>query len=592
MQTAQLKYEIKARKLALLVNSLKTSTWSSAILGAAYVYFYWGHASSAALLLWLTAHISLSLGRTFIIFPIYEKTKISEDNVDTWWNGFTLSLFFSGFIWGFGFPFFFVPDNTQLLVVLMFAFFTLLVSATINLASHAQGFIVHMTPLVGGAALLLVNSGGRFYQELGIALIFFTLIIANFYRITHQEITNMIRLQLEKQDLAKELEQQNILANESREIAEKSVRDKNQFLAAASHDLRQPLHASGLLLSALEKHVDSEQGKQLLIDISNSNQALTNSFNSLLDMSKLDAESIEINMAHLSLPELIGFFAGEFQAQAQEKNVELHFDGEQAVVYSDQNLLTRVLRNLISNAIRYTDAGSIEIKWSSSDVDDSVVINVTDTGIGIASSERENIFSEYYQVDNPERDQNKGFGLGLSIVQRLCAMLNIELNLQSEIGIGSTFTLKLPRGDATRVIERNPERQLSIGKTTATILIIDDDSAVLNSMQKLLVSWGLNVYCCDSGEAAKELVADAEPQPDLILADFRLRNGKNGVEACELIFEELNRELPAAIITGDTSPQRLMELKESGYQVLHKPVAPGELRSLIQRAVSAENPKR
>ena len=379
------------------------------------------------------------------------------------------------------------------------------------------------------------------------------------------------------------LEQKKVIADQNRLIAEKSVDDKNRFLAAASHDLRQPLHASGLLLAALSKHVSTDEGKQLLTDVLNSNRALGSSFNSLLDMSKLGAGVMEVNARDLSLNSLMTEIQHTFAAEAEQKGLCLKVSGPELAIHSDKALQERILRNLISNAVNYTSNGTVDVSWHKVMSSDSIEIVIADTGIGIPEAEIDEIFSEYYQIDNPERDRSKGIGLGLAIIKRLCELLDIELQVDSALGVGTTFRLKVPAGDLSKVEKKIARSDHRIDLSNVTILLIDDDASVLSGMQKLLHSWDCTVLCAESADQAVEIVASASVQPDMILADYRLRDNQTGTVACEKVYEELNRTLPTLIITGDTSPDRLKEVVESGYSLLHKPVEPAELRTFIQR---------
>jgi len=551
-----------------MIGRLTTSNLANSLLACIFAYYYWDNASHTLLLVWLIFHIVTTVLKSVFVYPRYQKTDIHEGNLSRWQNWFTFTLFTNGLTWGIGMAWFIVPNDAVLMLVLMFIFFVILLSATLILSAYMQAFYALVIPVTLSLCFAFFAQNEIVQIEAIIVFIMFSLINFRFARTEHNDITNLITLQFEKEALAQKLEQ--------------SVEEKNRFLAAASHDLRQPLHASGLLLSALNDHVSSEDGKKILTDISLSMQALSDSFGSLLDMSKLDAGVIETDIEHFSLSELIQGVCNDFSSQAKDKNIDLSFNGDEIAVQTDSIQLDRIIRNLVSNAVTYTQKGNVNISWFKQN-DRVVELVIKDTGIGIHTSELDNIFSEYYQVDNPERDRNKGFGLGLAIVKRLCDLLNFDIKIDSEVGVGTSFKLSLPIGDLTKVRDKTEVEHASGNLSGFKLLVIDDDSTVLNSMNNLLSSWGCMVFCAENEEQAILILSEIEEKPDMILADYRLRDNKTGVQACERIFDEFNYEVPVVIITGDTSPERLQSVVSSGYQLLHKPVAAAQLRAFIQR---------
>lgn len=560
-------FNIQKRQLDIMIGRLTTSNLANSLLACIFAYYYWDSASHTILLAWLIFHIVTTVLKSVFVYPRYQSANIHEGNLRWWQNWFTFTLFTNGLTWGVGMAWFIVPNDAVLMLVLMFTFFVILLSATLILSAYMQAFYALVVPVTLSLCFAFFAQKEIVQVEAIIVFIMFSLINFRFARTEHNDITNLITLQFEKEGLAQKLEQ--------------SVEEKNRFLAAASHDLRQPLHASGLLLSALNDHVSTKAGKQLLGDISMSMQALSDSFGSLLDMSKLDAGVIETDIEHFSLSELIQGVCNDFSSQAKDKNIELSFSGDEIAVLSDSIQLERIIRNLVSNAVTYTQKGIVNISWvKQSDLVVELVIK--DTGIGIHTSELDNIFSEYYQVDNPERDRNKGFGLGLAIVKRLCDLLSFKIAVDSEIDKGTTFKLSLPIGDIVEVKDKGVVSASTGNLSGFKLLVIDDDLTVLNSMNALLSNWGCKVFCAENDEEAIQVLSELDSKPDMILADYRLRDNKTGVQACERIFDEFNYEVPVVIITGDTSPERLQSVVSSGYQLLHKPVAAAQLRAFIQ----------
>lgn len=357
---------------------------------------------------------------------------------------------------------------------------------------------------------------------------------------------------------------------------------QNRFMAAASHDLRQPLHALGLYLTALRSHVNSEQGLNILDNTYRSTEALNQLLNSMLDLSKLDAGVVEVTNEDLSVDEVFERIHQTFLPNANQRNLDLLVEKSGSWVYSDRALLERVLSNLVSNALNYTQEGSVTL--SAHPIDGHARIVVADTGAGIPESEHEAIFNEYYQLHNPERDRTKGLGLGLSIVKRLTRLLDIELSISSKPQKGTQFELLVPAGEridraADAVCSRNGSYQKNLAGLS--ILVIDDEHDVRDGMDSLLSQHHCRVVLADSIEDACAQIIDLEWVPDIIIADYRLRDEKTGDTAIQRVREEVNEDVPAMIITGDTSPARLREATASGFLLLHKPVIGEELLDAI-----------
>lgn len=357
---------------------------------------------------------------------------------------------------------------------------------------------------------------------------------------------------------------------------------KDSFLAAASHDLRQPLHALGLFVSALETKVKLPDGPLILDKIKQSTEALSSLFNSLLDISRLDAGVVEVASRHFYCADLLETLDKEFSEVAASRNLKFRVEQSDEVAFTDYVLLGRILRNLIDNALVHTREGEVVVSCQRKQ--DKINIVVSDTGPGIPQEAQEDIFSEYYQLNNPERDRSKGLGLGLSIVRRLSELLGIEVSMTSQVGIGTRMELRVPTGSSKSVVSvRHQQPSTSVKDFQgALILVIDDEQDVRDGMEFMLSKVNCTVVTAESGEEAQRIVAEEALEPALIIADYRLREGKTGDAAVALVREALNEEVPALIITGDTSPERVREASESGMKLLHKPVQPTELVKVVE----------
>jgi signal transduction histidine kinase/CheY-like chemotaxis protein len=364
----------------------------------------------------------------------------------------------------------------------------------------------------------------------------------------------------------------------ARAAAEQANVAKSRFFAAASHDLRQPLHSLGLFASALRDSVGTSEGRDLVRRIGDSIGALDRLFDELLDVSRLDAGVVEVRRLNLALQPMFDRLEAEFASEAAAKGLQLRFVPTALAVTSDQSLLDRVLTNLVSNALRYTRRGGVLV--GARRRGRRVVVQVWDTGAGIPDDQRALIFDEFYQVGNPGRDRRKGLGLGLAIVRRLTVLLDHPLTFRSVVGRGSCFEVSLPIAagpvDVAQIEEGAPPATVFAG---ARALVIDDDPDICEATRRLLVGWGVEVRTAHGLEDAFEFVR-AGFTPDVVLADLRLGQAIDGIGVIEQL-RGLGVHAPALLISGDTGARELARVKESQLLLLTKPVAPARLRSAL-----------
>lgn len=394
----------------------------------------------------------------------------------------------------------------------------------------------------------------------------------------NRAFAQLVGLQIETEELAQDLQRQ-------KEIAERANLAKSNFLAAASHDLRQPVHALGLFVGALRGLAMAEEAAPLIDQIEASVNALDGLFSALLDISRLDAGVVVVDRRPVAIQSILARVCADSAPQAEAKGVRLDCVGSSALVDSDPVLLERIVRNLVSNAVRYTDRGRVLVGCRRAGA--ALVVQVWDTGVGIPTAERERIFQEYYQIDNPERDRAKGLGLGLAIVRRLAALLGAELTLRSETGKGSCFTIAVPRAQASATPSEAAERPLERAPSGRLIVVVDDEAPIREGMAKLLASWGYDVVAEGSGDEAIAQLATRPIRPDLFICDYRLRGGENGLDLIERLRGEYNAAVAAILLTGDTAPEVLSAARTRGLIVLHKPAPLGKLRAAIANAIAA-----
>jgi protein-histidine pros-kinase len=370
----------------------------------------------------------------------------------------------------------------------------------------------------------------------------------------------------------------------ARQEALRANKANSAFLAAASHDLRQPVQALSLLNGALRRTVTDERALQMVDSQQHSLTAMTNLLNSLLDISRLDAGAVTPELEDFPINRLIDRLSDEFARQAHHNGLEFTSCGCTTVVNSDPNLLAEIIQNFVSNAIRYTDKGSVSLECSAED--GVCVISVSDTGIGIADDQLEEIFREFHQCKTPGASK-EGFGLGLAIVKRLADLLELELSVRSRIGRGSTFSVALPAvGAVASAAEADLQRApLADIENSGLVILIEDDVNVANAWGLLLEAEGFRVAMAESASEAKALMKHVDETPALLVSDFHLLDGSTGVEAVSLIRENYGASIPAFIVSGDTSKvvkeARLLE----NCTLMCKPIDTNRLLSAARHAV-------
>lgn len=379
------------------------------------------------------------------------------------------------------------------------------------------------------------------------------------------------------------LESQLAQTRQAKEAAEAADRAKSHFLAAASHDLRQPMHALGLFAAALPGYIHDTEGTELIQRIRTSVASLEALLSALLDISKLDAGAIVAQPRSLRLDSLFERLANDFAPEALEKSLELAIVPTRVVVHTDPALLERIVRNIVANALRYTTQGGVVV--GARRRGDRIAIEVRDSGPGIAAAERERIFEEFYQIGNAERDRTRGLGLGLAIVRRLADLLGHEVEVTSQPGRGSAFRVIVPRGDPASVPATTAEEGPAAGPMQGRcVVVIEDEESIREGTRDLLASWGCHVVAAAAPDEALARIDAADPSA--LLVDYRLRGGLDGLAAIAQLRQAIGKEVPAMLVSGESSADELARIKASGFLMLHKPVPPAKLRSALAHLLS------
>ncbi len=534
---------------------------------------------------WLACIFLIQLSRLFLYFHDLNKGFVNA-NVDRAALIWTGGAFISGALWGSTAFVFFVSGHDAYQALLAIVVFGAAAAGGPMLGSHMPAFYAFVLPALLPFIVRNLMEGDVVHITISVIMIMVTIGYVAFGRNYHQMLAESLRNRLEKEILADKLVEQNADLEAARVEAEQANRAKTQFFAAASHDLRQPLHAMGLFAAALAEKVRYPEVASIVGSINASVHSLEALFNELLDISKLDSGVIKPKLGGFAIQELLARLRAEFTVETAAKGLQLEVSTEAHIIHSDAVLLERILRNLISNAIRYTPAGKIVLALERTD--DRLRIAVRDTGIGIPLEHQQRIFDEFFQVGNPGRTSKKGLGLGLSIVQRMCELLGYTMHLESAAGQGSVFSFDVPLGElqapnapSVRAAPSSPT-DLS-GKL---IVVIDDEESIVEGMKALLSGWGAEVIGSATGDDVLEAVYRTERMPDLLIVDYRLGDGENGIQVAQRLRQELDPEIRAILVTGSITPDLSNLARADNFEFLLKPVLPEDLRECIRATLA------
>lgn len=527
------------------------------------VFLWAGYMYANCLVRWLTARQFKKEG--------YEKRGITF-----WLCLFLLFSVTTGFGTGALIFNYFDANNFVYSVFVIVTYSGFLSAGILSNSMHMSAFFAYSLPPTILVFVRLLVDDDATLATLAIMIGLYYVALIGFARNANHIFKQNISWNLEKSFLVDELRQQ-------KETAEQAIKAKSRFFASASHDLRQPLHALGLFHDALRYRIKKPENLEIMDKISNSTNALNELFHGMLDVSKLDASAVENEPKNINLLESLRLVYSEFNVRAREKSLDLIFDLNPDInIYVDPCLFERAVRNLVDNAVKYTEVGSI--KLSTELRDEKVVLMIVDSGIGIPEGKQEEVFSEFSQIDNHERDKQKGLGLGLSIVQRLCKLMNVEVKLESELGQGTTIYLMLPAG--LQVEDYEDEKTQTLIEGNSNILIVEDDKAIMEGMTLLLETFGFKVAKALTSERALKL--SKQFKPDLIIADYRLPGKVDGLDLIDTIRKYHDMSIPAILVTGDTAPDRIKNIDNADVIVLYKPVEAEVLENTINDALNLD----
>ena len=567
--------KILTEQIRLLYRPIVPVLAANVLVSFALILGLWSVQPHARLIAWFGSLAFIQLVR-YLLYRYYLKT-FAPLKCRQFASYFTIGACLNGIIWGSSGILLFTDGDIGHQLFLVLALFGMGSGASTVQQSYLPAFYTYFfTTLIPITIVLLVHDG-TIQIAMSIMLIAYIISIGYYASNIHRSLINSLKLRFENVDLVAQLREQ-------KDEAERANLAKSKFLAAASHDLRQPLHALTLFTSVLNDSTQSPQNRKVVRQIDSSVQALEALFNALLDISRLDAGTMKVDKHHFRLQPILDRLRNDFEPQAHEKGIQLIIPICNDIVYSDSALLEQILRNFVSNAIRYTQTGTVELRCGYNN--DQLAIRVIDTGIGIPVEERERIFEEFHQLNNPERDRSKGLGLGLAIVRRTADLLGHPIDVFSKNGQGSVFSIHIEQGKHEKVLEqKNPVfNDTSSSYEAALFVVIDDENSVRAGMRERIALWGYDVVCAADLDEALAGIRHTGRKPNGIIADYRLRNNRTGIEVIKAIHAEYGDDISALIITGDTAAEQLREVNQSGYQMLHKPVAPAKLRTFLRNA--------
>jgi two-component system, sensor histidine kinase len=530
--------------------------------------------------IWITSVVACALGH-IDLRQRYVSASPEERKNTRWGHRFAAICLAEGAFWGWISVAIIASSPLGVEMLVMIVAMAMAAGAIPTFGAYLPAFFGLFVPATVPFFLWNLCAGGTMHEASTLLMLIYIFGMGGVGLVYNRNFNALVLLRIEKEELAEKLRLQ-------KELAEQASREKSQFLASASHDLRQPVHALGLFVGALRGVGMPEEGMRLIDQLDASLTGLDNLFRVLLDISRLDAGVVDVRRQIFPVQPLLQRVVQDYAPLASQKLITLVLHPSSLAADSDPVLVERILRNLVENAVRYTDHGRVVVGCRRQDR--RLHLEVWDTGRGIPEHETQSIFREFYQVRAPGEEPRSGLGLGLAIVRRLTQALDCPLTVRSTPGLGSCFSLALPRAlslpDTRTVV--TPAAALPAALRRGFIVIIDDDMAIQSAMVSLLKNWGHRVVAGSSGEAVVGVLADCPDRPDLIISDYRLSHQETGIEAIRRLRAEYNEDIPAMLITGETRSDQLQAAHHSGFLVLHKPVPNSQLRAAIGNLLRQE----
>ena len=568
----------------LRVSQSKRSVPWVAVMTAIFIFAFWEDGARNAILIWGALVVSAMLIRYFVaqfISKHIENAKLPDLNTFEKWlfstsmlNGIVVG---SG-VWWIGLV---SPDSMDVIYAAIIGSAIYAFGSMINASVQYKSFAPTVVANVGQGALYFSGLLENFPNEPTISASLLLIIFAQLGlgRVNANQFADSIKIRSENLRLVQQLSREKQLVEQALEQAKRANESKGNFLAAASHDLRQPLHALSLYLGSLALQVKDERGKKLLQRITDTTDVLREQFNTLLDLSRFDAKGIEVEWSTFRIDKLLNQLVGEIESDALKKGLTIRMESQPSVVSSDALLLERMIRNLIENAVRYTNEGGVFIKTET--IGNNVRVTIMDTGVGISKEDQARVFEDFVQLHNRERKRSSGVGLGLAIVRRISETLTLNLSLESRAGDGTTFHFDLPTASMAHTDETDTIQEFTsdIGKGLK-VWAVEDDMDVSEALKIQFESWGCDISLAVSSGELLRLHQEQGKWPDLVLLDDMLGDLETGLDIAKRLADVMDQNR-IVLVTGNTQAARMKEIRESGFTVLQKPTQTDQLRRLL-----------
>jgi len=576
--SAELLARARADQVATLYARGHLTTLSMGLGALIFCAVMWRDVDFAPMLAWL-ALIALNQSWRTLLARAWRRARPGIAAAARWGRYWAAGSMAAGALWGVAawvaFPA--SPAQETLLIVCLFG----VALGGLNLtAVYRPSFYAFVLPALVPLILRVALPGDVVHVYTALVMAVVLLFVLIFGHHVNDVLTHSLAIRYENADLIGELRARTRAAQDARAAAESANLAKSQLLAAASHDLRQPLHALGLYAAALAAQARDSAWRDLVGSVQTAAEALDREFEQLLDLSRLEAGALAPEPAEVALAPLLARLTAEFAPQAAARGVSLTVVPTRLAIRTDPQLYARIARNLVANAIRYTREGGIVIGARRRGT--SVRLDVVDTGCGIAPEHVARIFDEFYQVtaDSAGARAAGGMGLGLAIVRRFATLLGHPITVDSRPGRGSRFSVTAPRVEIattrplrarTMHMPSSPSRAIALAGVL--VAVIDDDRAAIAAMRALFATWGAEVAGGRDAHATLGACGDAGRYPDLIVADLHLENGASGIAAVLRLRAEFGLAIPALIVSGDTAASAQRRVREAGLALLPKPVS-------------------
>ena len=565
---------VKQQQIQYVLSQFKITGFANAAVVTVSALLFLQEYPRELVLMWVGFAYACLIIRPFV-FAQCQRRQANDPSSQSIQGAIIVFSVLSGLIWGIAAQLFLhLPLNESFFIVVILC--TVLIGGVMPaMSAYWPAYVVFAVPTLLSTSEQFFSLG--FHTTGVLVLVYLVGMLAISFRLG-KVITLSITADLENAILLKEV-------THLKELSEKANQDKSRFLASASHDLRQPLHAMGMFISVLGSIAVDARMKSIVSNISSTHNTLSDLLNALLEISRLDSGIVVPHQVDVVISDILAPVVTEYQPIAEEKGLifkqNILFERDQCVdivVKTDPVLLGRVIRNLVDNAIKFTSVGSITFKVELRN--DVALVSISDTGIGIPEDEQENIFDEYYQLNNPARNREQGIGLGLAAVKKMVALLGYNLQLQSSPNKGSTLSVSIPLGDAL-LVEQSTDLVESEVLMDYKVLIVDNEESIRQATALQLEQWGCQSYIAESLSAAIAKIDQYQMLPDCIICDYRLGELDNGLTVTAALEAHCGKSLPAILMTGDTAPELYKQAREQGLILLNKPIKAGQLRQAM-----------